>query len=144
MSTPAKSMMREIRFKLTDAELALRAKDAAKIRSEMNEIEDEIKDFNKQKKQELSDKKLAMAKLMSIFETGQEPRDVECTIIRDFDKGVVQFMNSGVIVEERAMTIAERQATIDDMNAGGEMGESPQGEEPAKAEAGPETEIADA
>ncbi len=100
---------KEVWFDLSDAQIAEKAREAAKVSKEVGDLEAEAKDTSASYKSRISKKELEVRGLMQVINAGKESRYCFCDMEKNFERNVVQFYFEGKLVEERAMTHEERQ-----------------------------------
>lgn len=103
---------RVLTFSLTNDEIADRVARAVKLRSQIADIEAEADDAKQVFKGRVAEKTGELSKLYGIEATRQEDRLVNCTERRDFNLGLVQYVFNGTVMEERTMTVGERQTEM--------------------------------
>ena len=109
------TIKRQLLYKFTGSELKKISQEMAYTVGELDAVEQEKKDTAaafKDRMEVLSNKiKDAAHKINS----GQEQRLIDCEVVKNFDLNVVRVyrLDTGEIVEERAMTTEERQRELD-------------------------------
>ncbi len=104
------SVERELPVKLTEAELMKLGDQAAEDQRAIEHVKIDIKSLNEDKKG-LED---ARTRKLHDIKAGVEQRLVKCLIEEDLDKNVLRVtrQDTGEIVEERALTLQERQGEL--------------------------------
>ncbi len=119
---------RTFTFPLKDADYAAKGQEAANVSSELGKLEAEFKNVSQTWKGKIAEKKNELQKILTTLQAGEEERAVEATMRFNFEENKVEYIHGNVVLEERAMTEAERQV---EMNLG---------QEQAAADASPEQE----
>ena len=114
MNTKTRRAKRELYFKLTDSDYILKGKDAASKRAELDVIERRFEDLKKKAKSEVELKQQELNGVLSVIQQGRELREVECTELFDYERGVVSYLYDGEVLETRPMERHERQMKIED------------------------------
>jgi len=106
-----------LRVDLTEDEKTVLAKDMAVATIRKADVESEKKSADASFKDRIATCELKISKNARLINDGYEMRDVECEVVRDFISGVVFTFrtDTGAIVDEKAMTGAERQMHIEDI-----------------------------
>lgn len=152
MTLITESTTRKFEVTLTTEELADYGQQSARLTLSLVEVQEEHaaqkKDFAAREKGIVNQ----ISKLSHSLAEGKEMRDVECRIIRDYDKALVTVVrcDTGELIEERPFTNAEmtlplppdEEETVARMDAQneGEEGESAEAQAEALRQAEPETE----
>jgi hypothetical protein len=112
MSNERTIVTKTLTFTLTETEIANRGRDAADTRSELTEIMAEFEEIKQDFKGRIGAREAMLTSLLRTIKRGTEERTVECEMVKDFDRMTVQYVFNGAIMEERAMTIEERQPSL--------------------------------
>lgn len=104
---------KKLTFELTQEEIANKGRDAAKLSKELFELELDFDDVKKAWKARISAKSQELSKTLKVIDAGTEDREVVCTCRKDYDSLTVQYIYGGKLMEERAMSIEERQLELD-------------------------------
>jgi hypothetical protein len=110
-------LIKTLPVKLTPDEERSKGKEAARIGRECTTMHLEMAQLKiamKQKKEALADKARAIVDLHHEINTGQEYREVQCREELDHTHLVVHTirLDTGEVIETRAMTLDERQVTL--------------------------------
>lgn len=105
-------LMRDVKFKLTDAEIIMRAKDAAELRAQRAKIEEEFDRVKASFKSKIKDAESRIALALYAVGSGEELRHVEVTQTFDYDGAMVIQTYEGTEVERRKMTPEESQIPL--------------------------------
>jgi hypothetical protein len=110
----AKTFMKTLPVRLTQAELLERGEALALQRRESNWLDDERRRVASEFKEKIDDSDAESDRLAEIVREKAEPRPVECRNVRDVQRGVVEVMriDTAEIVESRVMTELERQTRM--------------------------------
>lgn len=102
---------KKLPVRLSDDEVIERGKQLVENIRKTGKAESEREAENKKRKAEIEALELITSKLVDIVEKGEEDRDVECELKKDFERGVVTVvrLDTGEVVETRPMTPDERQ-----------------------------------
>ncbi|MDR4483865.1 MAG: hypothetical protein R3B95_11740 [Nitrospirales bacterium] len=107
---------RDLPCKLTNEELLSIGKRLGALSDECEKRAVEKAAFNKELKEQEEKAQDEMSVLRRELRTGIQPRIIECEERHDFERGAVTIMrlDTGEIVEERTMTLADRQVAFED------------------------------
>lgn len=105
---------RYLKYVFTEEEKKLMGSDLAQKFAIHTEAEGRLKSVSTQIKSEISTIESQMASISEKIRSGYEYRDIECDVEMDYDRGrvVVIRMDTGEIVEDRAMSVDERQKPL--------------------------------
>lgn len=103
------TVLKDIDFKLTETELAERAKEAARVNTEIFAVQAEKADVTKEFKRKLEVLENMRNKLLDQVDNGIECRAVECEFVKNYDAKKVEYYYRGELVESRDMTAEESQ-----------------------------------
>lgn len=113
--TPKGTKVNEvIDFDLTDKQRSEKGLLAAQLMREADEVTKEKADANKSWNSTIKAKTNRVHELLTQIERGVEPREVECTMVKNYDKGDVEFWLDGKKLKNREMTHDERQTSFDE------------------------------
>lgn len=96
-------------FKLNMREFAEKGKTAAGLSKEIAGIEAEFEEVKDTFKARIKDREAKRDDLLAVINAGEEKREVESTMVMDYDAGKVRYFFEGEMIEERKMTDDERQ-----------------------------------
>ncbi len=101
---------RELECELSESEVVARAEELASARLEMERLKATRKGINGQ----IADLDDQVLKLSTTVDTGKETRAVSCTWTPDYASGmsVCTRDDTGLAIEQRALTSADRQASL--------------------------------
>ena len=113
-SSEPRLVKRDLLVELTTNERLSKGSELAECEEEIDRIEDARKAFNDTKKAERELVEQRRATLASTLRLGKERKEVTCSERFIFETGTVEVvrLDSGEIVEKRAMTYHERNPTI--------------------------------
>lgn len=105
---------------LTEADLALIARETGKLRSERREIENKARMSKEHWKAKLDGVDAHLDELGEKAEKGTESREVKCREDFLYETGTVRVtrLDTGEVIRERAMSAAERQPNLPGVSAG--------------------------
>lgn len=103
---------KELTFKLTEKEIAQKGKSAAESKTRLTEKNHEFENVKQKYKGEIGAIECELSDHLSTIKRGTEDRTVECTMVKDFSRHVVEYVYNGEIMEERPMTMDERQPEL--------------------------------
>lgn len=103
---------REIDFKLSEEEVAQFARKAAEVEQEAAKIMIEFESVKKDWKAKLKVHESERLNLMSMIRDGFQKRKVKCLEQKDFKTNTVFYIYGGSIMDERALTVDERQSAL--------------------------------
>lgn len=92
---------------LTDEEKIERAKDAARLTSEIDKMKREFKNSRADWRRRIADVENKRNELNDAFMIGTEQRDVECDYEIDAKNKVIKFSHEGKLVKTRDLTTEE-------------------------------------
>lgn len=101
-----------IEFELTDKEKSEKAQIAAKLMGEADEASAEKAKAVKEWNATIKSKTNRVHELLAQIEKGMEPRETEVTLVKNYDKGDIEFWLDNKVVKSREMTHDERQMDI--------------------------------
>lgn len=105
-------VMKEIKIKLTEADLLEKARSAAQFNKEVGELEEEITEHKKRIKALSDPKEAALKKHLEHIQEGFEHKTVEVEMRKDYAQGVVEYIYEGQVVETRNMDSEDRQLNL--------------------------------
>jgi len=108
-ATTQKDVTRTLTFQLTESDFAVKARILAELNSESCGDSVRFEALKKHWKRKIEDTQEKISDVMDLVLEGEEARVVECLEIKDFDRNLVSYSYKGEIMEERAMTVEERQ-----------------------------------
>lgn len=110
--------LRHIEHKFSSEEMAQIAKDITDHLGRKDELEERLKSIKADYKAQAEQLDAELRNLTRKHRSGYEMREVRCDIVRDVDRGIVQFVRQDTkeIVSERPMTSEERQLTFGDLD----------------------------
>jgi hypothetical protein len=105
---------RTILHKLTQEELAAKGSEAGKLRAEISERTEKLKQISDSHKGQIAEVTERFNGVLKVLEKGEEERKVDCVKVLDFARNTVEyhFPKEGTKVDERAMNPTERQVEI--------------------------------
>lgn len=101
-------------FPLTETELAEKARKSGALKHELLELTEEQKKKNGEMKRRIADKQSELDTVLRAQHEGEEERTVSCTMRKNYDKLTVQYIFQDKIMQERAMTLEERQLDLEE------------------------------
>jgi hypothetical protein len=107
-----RNVVKTIKVKMNQLEIAEKGKLAAKLNQEIGEIEGEFAEVKDEYKNRIGEKEIALRKVLTLIGAGVEERTVECEMIKDYDAGFVRYMWEGLIVEEHPLKDDDRQQSL--------------------------------
>lgn len=108
--------LHNIRYSFSKEELADKSKQMASAVNEKNHLADELKTIKSEYKAK-TDAKDAVINLMSVhISQGYETRNVECDVVKDFDKGTKTFFYNDVQYDTVPLTNMDRQTELNLIN----------------------------
>ena len=109
---------RYLKYQFSEEEKKNMGDDLAQKFASKHETEDKLKAVSTQIKSEINALDAIMGGLAEKIRSGYEMRDVECEIERDFKNARITItrLDTGEIVESRAMTPEERQKKLFEEN----------------------------
>lgn len=120
VESEAKPVTKEFTFKLSDAEVAVKAREMAQLDGEIMQLEQELAKSSAEFKAKIKDRDALRHKISSAVRRGEEERVVDALMVKAFPERLVQFYlksenGSMTLLEERAMTESETQMELDDI-----------------------------
>lgn len=117
MATPN---YRTLPVKLTPDEVRVRATQAAEKQEEYCDVERRKKDLTRDLGQQLKTKRSEIETLLRAVRTGKEDQLVQVTTRRNEDRRTIETlrMDTGEIIDSRAMTVEERQGKLFGIDGG--------------------------
>jgi hypothetical protein len=105
---------RELRVPITEALVAAKGKDMAKLRAECAAITMAAKHAAKDFREQVKDLEERISELANDVTTNTEERSVECYVVHNYSEDIVQLYraDTDVLVEERELTDEDRQAPL--------------------------------
>ena len=122
-------MKRQLPCALTDTDRVRLGNELAEALGTEEELAAELAAFKTEHKSRLLPVQAKVARLSNCLRDGTEQREVECLVVRDLKAGSVKIIRTDTeeLVDERAMTDAERQVDLNDKLS---PGQAPAGEKP--------------
>lgn len=108
----SRKIFKEIAFALTDSELITKAKTAAVLSKEIDQKENALKDYVKVEKENIKKLDFEKRRNLKLVREGKEDRVVEVNQLMDYAEGKISYVYQGEVVEERVMTVEERQVEM--------------------------------
>lgn len=108
----SRKAMRELAFKLSEADFAAKAKQVAEAQQKLGKLASEfqgVKDNYKARIQLLENE---IGHILAVISSGVEQREVECDERVDYDRGIVEYVFNGEVRAERPMTPMDRQQSM--------------------------------
>jgi len=122
-TTPKKvrtrSEIRSLQHQFSRAELEKIAEDASQKASAVSKTKDELDSIRKRLKADIDNGEVEVSRLLSLYRTKYEMRDIECEVHLDTPepgRATVFRMDTNAIVEVRDMNAKERQFLLDEEN----------------------------
>lgn len=105
---------RYLKYTFTEEEKKLMGADLAQKFATHTEAEGRLKSVSTQIKSEISTIDGQMASLSEKIRSGYEYQNIECDVTMDYERGrvIVTRLDTGEIVEDRAMSADERQKSL--------------------------------
>ena len=105
---------RSLKYVLTGEELKKISEQMANAVLERDEALDGLKSVQAQFKARITGAEAMISLSASKIQTGYEFRNINCEVQRDYDTGQIQLIriDTGEIIETRAMTASERQQDL--------------------------------
>lgn len=94
-------------IELTDEEKIERAKDAARLTSDLDRLAKEFKNSRADWRRRIDEVKTKRDELNEAFMVGTEQRDIECDFEIDAKAKVIKFSHEGKVVKTRDLTTEE-------------------------------------
>jgi hypothetical protein len=111
-----KKIMKVLTFPLSTNEIAQKGRLAAETRHKILEKNREFDDVKTKYKGQIGALELELSELLHTIKRGDEERNVECTMVLDYERYVVSYVHpvdgEDVTFEERPMTLDERQPEL--------------------------------
>jgi len=104
---------RIVSFPLNDEEVSKLGHKAAKLEGEIESLEEKKKAEAKKWNDDIKSKRKTVRKIAKEITSGKQDRDVECTEVKNFDTKKVEYWHEGAVVQERAMTEADKQLNME-------------------------------
>lgn len=98
---------------LVEADYVALGKSAAKKNLFKKELVEEKKIYNKDKQDKINGLNSEIEEISTAIKEGKRTRRVQATMVKDFDKGTIEYYFDGEIVESKNMTEADRQEQFD-------------------------------
>jgi len=108
-------MIRQLPVKLTDAELRLRRENVVRILGEIDLQKEHFAKLKADEKAQLGDLKEHLDETLKSVRERSELRPIECEERQVFEQNAIHIIrtDTGDIVEERPMDVADRQLQLD-------------------------------
>lgn len=103
---------KSLEFQLEEKDIAALGKEAADLQVEIVRLEAEFENQKRDCKDRIAGKKNEFREKLRILHSGKSIRTVDCIMVKNFAKNLVQYEFEGKVVSERAMEAAERQAEM--------------------------------
>ena len=131
------TLRRYVRHYLTDEERLEISNKMSEAIIEKTNLEADLKTVHSQFKSRIQETMGQIGTLAQKLNSGWEMREIQCRVIKDYNEGVVRFesIETDEIVDERAMSLDERQ-----MKLGDEVGDGQEEQESGGETEGQETE----
>ncbi len=105
-------VQKSLTFKLTTQEIADKGRKAAELERETGEQESQFENVKAEWKGKINKLENEKRDLLRTIRKGEEERQVQCIMRKEYSRMVVQYLWKGIVMEERAMTLDERQLSI--------------------------------
>lgn len=102
----------QLPFKLTDEEILERAREAARLSSEVENIQNELKAIQKDFHARMKAMVPKMRELQLVVGTGEEKREVEAIELKNYSQNTVQYFYDSKLVVEREMNDEDDQLAL--------------------------------
>lgn len=103
---------KSLEFEMGEKEIALLGKEAAELQNEIVRLEGEFENVKQDWKDRLAGKKNEFREKLRILHSGKQVKTVDCIMVKNFAKNLVQYEFEGKVVSERAMEANERQSEM--------------------------------
>jgi hypothetical protein len=103
---------RALPFKLTDAEKARKAEQAANLNQKLAEAVEKKKEAVSHHTAGIKNLQAQISERLRCIQDGTERREVQCIEVKNYEGNVVEFWFEGKMLESRPMTADDRQTTM--------------------------------
>lgn len=114
--TKAKEL-HNIRYLFATDEMSEKGKRLANAVSEKSRLEDELKSMKSEHKAKIDAQDAIINQMSQHVSNGYEMRNVECDVLKDFEKGTKTYSHNGVEYDTVPLTQSDRQTELNLINA---------------------------
>lgn len=107
-----KTVKHAFKFKLSKDDYVTKAKNIAELNEQVYDLNSKFDMVKREHKTRVESLLMASGKELVCVRDGEEEREVECIMVMDFNRNLIEYVYQGEILQTRSMSDFERQRNL--------------------------------